>query len=83
MAAGVVNINDVRDGHVALEVECVDRLSLNADVPNLQVGGQVVRSLTAHRGNPIPSPALFAHNGNRVRREVKASPSSAASRSSI
>lgn len=34
MAASVVNINDVLDGHVALEVECVDRLYLNAYVPN-------------------------------------------------
>ncbi|MGH2547425.1 MAG: hypothetical protein ACRDHJ_11180 [Actinomycetota bacterium] len=41
--AGVVNINDVLDGHVGLEVDCVDRLYLNAYVPNLQVGGQVER----------------------------------------
>jgi hypothetical protein len=72
VAASVVNINDVLDGHVALEVECVDRLYLNAYVPNLQVGGQVVRFLTGHRGHPIPSPALLAHNGNRFRREVAA-----------
>jgi hypothetical protein len=26
----VANINDVLEGHVALEVECVDRLYLNA-----------------------------------------------------
>ena len=37
----VVNINEVLDGHVGLEVECVDRLYLNAYVPNLQVGPQV------------------------------------------
>ncbi|MGH9263300.1 MAG: hypothetical protein ACRD1D_01280 [Acidimicrobiales bacterium] len=68
----MANINDVLDGHVALEVECVDRLYLNAYVPNLQVGGQVVRFLTEHLGNPIPSPALFEKIGNRFRREVKA-----------
>jgi len=28
---------------VTLEVECLDRIYLNAYVPNLQVGGQVVR----------------------------------------
>jgi hypothetical protein len=38
----------------------------------LQVGGQVVRFLTGHLGNPVPSPALFAQIGNRFRREVKA-----------
>ena len=68
----VVNVNDVLDGHVALEVECVDRLYLNAYVPNLQVGGQVVSFFTRHRGEPIPSPALMERNGNRFRREVKA-----------
>jgi hypothetical protein len=70
VGTSVVNINDVLEGHVALEVECVDRLYLNAYVPNLQVGGQVVRFLTGHRGNPIPSPALLAQIGNRFRREV-------------
>lgn len=67
----MTNINEVLDGHVALEVECVDRLYLNAYVPNLQVGGQVVRFFTEHRGNPIPSPALMEQNGNRFRRAVK------------
>ena len=67
----VVNINDVLESHVGLEVECVDRLYLNAYVPNLQVGGQVVRFLTDHLGNPVPSPALFEKIGNRFRRDVK------------
>ncbi len=69
---GVTNINEVLDGHVALEVECVDRLYLNAYVPNLQVGGQVVRFITQHLGKPIPSAALLGAIGNRFRREVKA-----------
>src|SRR5712671_256617 len=69
--ATVVNINDVLDGHVSLEVECVDRLYLNAYVANLQVGGQVVRFLCDHLGNKIPSPALFEQIGNRFRREVR------------
>jgi hypothetical protein len=32
----------------------------------------VVRFLTEHLGNPVPSPALFERIGNRFRREVKA-----------
>jgi hypothetical protein len=68
----VTNINEVLEGHVALEVECVDRLYLNAYVPRLQVGGQVVGFLTGHLGKPVPSPALFAQIGKRFRREVKA-----------
>ena len=35
------NINDVLDGHVALDLSCVDRLLLNAYVPTLQSSGQV------------------------------------------
>ena len=58
--AAACSVNELLDGHVALELECLDRIYLNAYVPNLQVGGQVVSFLTAHLGNPIPSPALFA-----------------------
>jgi hypothetical protein len=68
----VTNINEVLDGHVSLEVECVDRMLLNAYVPNLQVGGQVVLFLCGHLGNPVPSPALFSQIGNRFVRGVKA-----------
>lgn len=68
----VTNINDVLDGHVRLSLDCVDRLYLNAYVPNLQVGGQVVTFLTEHLGYSIPSPALLQKIGNRFRRDVKA-----------
>ena len=37
-AAGMVN--DVIDGHVGLDVECLDRIYLNGYVPNLQVGAR-------------------------------------------
>ncbi len=67
----VVNINDVLDGHVALEIECVDRLLLNAYVPGLQVPGQLVRFLCGHRGHPIPSPALLGRIGDRFRTETR------------
>jgi hypothetical protein len=36
----------------------------------LQVGGQVVSFLTAHLGNPIPSPAIFDKMGTAFRRAV-------------
>jgi hypothetical protein len=68
--AGTVTVSQILDGHVTLEVECLDRVYLNAYVPNLQVGGQVVRFLTEHLGNPIPSPALFGPIGERFRRAV-------------
>ena len=70
--ASVANINDVLEGHVALEIECVDRLYLNAYVPNLQVGGQAVRFLCGHLGFRLGSSALFGQISNRFRREVRA-----------
>ena len=68
----MTNINEVLDGHVGLEVECVDRLYLNAYVQKLQVGPQVRRFLEDHLGNRIASPALLEKIGNRFRRDVSA-----------
>jgi hypothetical protein len=47
-------------------------LHLNAYVPVLQVGGQVIRFLHGHLGFEIPSPTLLGPIGNRFRGEVKA-----------
>jgi hypothetical protein len=69
--ATVVNVNDVLAGHVALEIECVDRLVLYAYVPALQVPGHVVRFLTGHLGNPVPSAAVMGQIGNRFVAAVK------------
>jgi hypothetical protein len=72
MTTSVVNINEVLEGHVSLQVDCVDRLLLNAYLPNLQVGGQVATFMTQHLGFPIPSPSIMEKMGNRFRRDVKA-----------
>jgi hypothetical protein len=66
------NVNDLLDGHMALDLECLDRVYLNAYVPNLQVSGQVVTFLTEHLGNPVPSPALFNRIGTAFRKAVAA-----------
>jgi hypothetical protein len=69
--ATVTDLNHLLDQHVVLDLECLDRIYLNAYVPTLQVGGQVVTFLTQHLGYPIPSPALFATIGDRFRAAVK------------
>ena len=69
--SSVVNINDVLDGHVVLDLACVDRLYLNAYVPNLQVAGQVQR-FCEYLDQPIASPAVIQKIGNRFRRDVDA-----------
>ena len=69
-AAGTATVSQVLDGHVTLDLECLDRVYLNGYIPNLQVGGQVVTFLTQHLGNPVPSPALFNPIGDRFRHAV-------------
>jgi hypothetical protein len=71
MGSGPVLVKDVLDGHVTLDVECLDRVYLNLYVPALQVPGQVVTFLTRHLGFPIPSPAVIEKIGTRFRRSVE------------
>jgi hypothetical protein len=68
--AALVTVNDLLDGHVVLDLECLDRIYLNGYVPTLQVGGQVVTFMRAHLGYPIPSPAILEKIGTRFRRDV-------------
>jgi len=70
--AETVTVNDLLEGHVGLDIECLDRIYLNGYVPNLQVGGQVVSFMTAHLGYPIPSPAIMEKIGTSFRRAVAA-----------
>jgi hypothetical protein len=53
-----VTVNDMLDGHVALDLECPDRLYLHGYLGQLQVGGQVIQFLN-HRGYRVPSPACL------------------------
>jgi hypothetical protein len=65
-----VTVNDMLDGHAVLDLECPDRIYLSGYVPLLQVGGQVVRFMKDHLGNPVPSPAVLEKMGNRFRAQV-------------
>ena len=71
MGAHVVTVNEVLDGHVKLDIQCLDRIYLNAYVPILQTSAQVVAFLSTHLGFPFPSPALFNQIGQRFRRAVE------------
>src|SRR5258707_6457233 len=70
MSTRVVTISEVLAGHAVLDVECLDRVYLNAYVPVLQSSGQVVAFMTQHLGLPIPSPAIFDKIGQKFRRAV-------------
>ncbi len=69
--ASICNVNDVLEGHVALDIECLDRLYLNGYVPKLQCGGQVIRFMREHLGCTVPSPAIFEQIGERFRAAVR------------
>ncbi len=64
-----VTVNDVLDGHVKLDLECLDRLYLHGYLGQLQVSGQLVQFLK-HRGFPIPSAACLRQIGDSFRRRV-------------
>ena len=64
-----VTVNDVLDGHVQLDLDCLDRLYLHGYLAQLQVGGQVIQFLQ-HRGYPVPSPACLQQIGDAFRRRV-------------
>lgn len=68
--ATVADLKALLDEHVVLDLQCLDRIYLNAYVPTLQVGGQIVTFLTRHLGFPIPSPAIFPSIGERFRKAV-------------
>jgi len=65
-----LTVNGLLDSHVALDIECLDRLYLNGYVPNLQVGGQVASFMTGHLGYPIPTPAIMEKMGTAFRHSV-------------
>jgi len=71
MGARVVTVDEVLSGHVVLDIECLDRIYLNAYVPILQSSGQVVAFMTQYLDMPIPSPALLEKISQRFRRSVE------------
>lgn len=54
------SVREILEGHVSLEVECLDRLYLNAYVPKLQREIGVAMFFRGHRGQPVASSALMA-----------------------
>jgi hypothetical protein len=70
MAEQVVTVTEVLDGHTSLDIQCLDRIYLNAYVPKLQTSAQVVAFLSGHLGYPFPSPALFRKLGEGFRKAV-------------
>jgi hypothetical protein len=55
----MANINELLDGHVTLEMECIDRMYLNGYIGNLATGGQLKVFLNQQLKKPYASPVLL------------------------
>jgi hypothetical protein len=54
------SIPELLNGHVTLEVECLDRLYLNGYIGPLATPGGLVTFMREQLGKPIPSPVVWA-----------------------
>jgi hypothetical protein len=67
----VANINELLNGHVMLEVECIDRLYLNGYVGKLATSGGLYLFMSEHLGKPVPSPVVLGQITQRFVEELK------------
>jgi hypothetical protein len=67
----MATIPELLDGHVTLEVECLDRLYLNGYVGKLATGGGLIGFLCGQLGKPVPSPVVLGQISERFRDSVK------------
>ena len=66
------SIPELLDGHVTLEVECLDRLYLNGYIGRLATSGGLVTFMREQLGKPIPSPVVLGQTSEKFREAVKA-----------
>jgi hypothetical protein len=59
------NVAEILQTHVTFELEGIDRMHLNADVPSLQTGGGLVYVLKTQLGVRVPSTVMVAPMSER------------------
>ena len=74
----MANIPELLDGHVTLEVECLDRLYLNGYIGGLATPGGLVTFMRVQLGKPIPSPVVLGQVSEKFREAVKGTGGTAA-----
>ena len=67
----MATIPELLDGHVTVEVECLDRLYLNGYIGKLATGRGLIGFLCGHLGKPVPSPVVLGQISERFRDSVK------------
>jgi hypothetical protein len=68
----MATIPELLDGHITLEVECLDRLYLNGYIGKLATGPGLVFFMREQLGKPVPSPVVLGQISERFREAVKA-----------
>src|ERR1041385_3045465 len=67
----MASIPELLNGHVTLEVECLDRLYLNGYIGRLSTPGGLVTFMREQLGKPIPSPVVLGQVTEKFRDAVK------------
>jgi hypothetical protein len=67
----MATIPELLDGHVTLEVECLDRLYLNGYIGKLATGGGLCMFMRGQLQKPVPSPAVLGQISEKFRESVK------------
>src|ERR1022692_1312751 len=67
----MATIPELLDGHITLEVECLDRLYLNGYIGRLATGPELSMFMRNPLGKPVPSPVLLGQVSERFREAVK------------
>jgi hypothetical protein len=68
----MASIPELLNGHVTLQVECLDRLYLNGYIGPLATSGGLVTFMREQLGKPIPSPVVLGQVTEKFREAVKA-----------
>ncbi len=67
----MASIAELVNGHITLEVECLDRLYLNGYISTLVTGPQLSWFMRQQLGKPVPSPAVLGQITEKFRKSVK------------
>jgi hypothetical protein len=68
----MATIPELLDGHITLEVECLDRLYLNGYIGKLATGPGLVFFMREQLDKPVPSPVVLGQISEQFREAVKA-----------
>jgi hypothetical protein len=67
----MATIPELLDGHVTLEIECLDRLYLNGYIGKLATGPGLMMFMRGQLGKPVPSPVVLGQVSEKFREAVK------------